>query len=185
MSDTAARGNAKSTYSSVRHEQRVGEGARQFWKAVFSESSLAQNASDEQFRRWVCTSLGQLKSGRHERERLCIPNIAVVDRQHDDVTDTKTNRLVELEAQRKRCLERCNLNGNVRSLLIDREVTNGAMLTYCQSNEKEKRPRPSLFDAPPKILVRVSPVAPVACIDARHGMDTELSHGQMYAGRNS
>lgn len=60
-----------------------------------------------------------------------------------------------------------------------------AFLTYCQSNDSVRIPRPSLFTDPPKMLVRVAAVAPVARIAARHGIDTALSHGQIYAGKNS
>lgn len=58
-------------------------------------------------------------------------------------------------------------------------------LTYCQSNEMFKIPSPSLFRDPPKMLVRMAAFSPVACMAARHGTETALSHGQMYAGKNS
>lgn len=38
---------------------------------------------------------------------------------------------------------------------------------------------------PPKTFVSTAAVLPVAFMDARQGMETELSHGQMYAGKNS
>lgn len=47
-------------------------------------------------------------------------------------------------------------------------VSNPTELTYCQSKESVKRPRPSLFVAPPKSRVSVVAVVPVACIAARH-----------------
>ena len=57
--------------------------------------------------------------------------------------------------------------------------------TYCQSKDKVKNPKPSLLVAPPKMFVRVAALDPVACIAAKQGMDTELSQGNMYAGKNS
>lgn len=53
---------------------------------------------------------------------------------------------------------------------------------YCQSNEKLRIPRPWLLSDPPKMLFSTAALDPVACMDARHGMETELSHGKMYAG---
>jgi len=52
-------------------------------------------------------------------------------------------------------------------------------LTYCQSKDRVKRPKPSLLSEPPKRFVRVAAFSPVACIAARQGMETALSHGQM------
>jgi len=47
----------------------------------------------------------------------------------------------------------------------------GIDLTYCQSNERENRPSPSLLVAPPKMLVNVSALEPVAFCAARHCND--------------
>ena len=58
-------------------------------------------------------------------------------------------------------------------------------LTYCQSKDSVKRPRPSLLVAPPKMFVKVAALDPVACIAAKQGIETEFSQGKMYAGKNS
>lgn len=49
--------------------------------------------------------------------------------------------------------------------------------------EKLRIPKPSLLRLPPNKLVRRAALLPVAFWDARQGIETELSHGMMYAGR--
>lgn len=97
------------TYSSVCHEKGVCESSSEPGKTVLGESSLAENTADKELCGRVSTTLGRAKLGGHEWQRLGTPNVTVVDNQHRDVADEETHNLVDLENQRQRCLERCDL----------------------------------------------------------------------------
>jgi hypothetical protein len=100
-----------STYRGVCHEKGVSECSGEPWKTVLGKSSLTEDTANKELCRRVCAaSFGRAKLGGHEWQRFGAPNITVVDDQHGDIANDETDNLVDLENQRKRCLERCDLN---------------------------------------------------------------------------
>jgi hypothetical protein len=136
---------------------------------------LVEDAILEDLGDGVLASIHAAEFGRHEWLGLGVPGVAVVDTEHHAKADKETQSSVGLEYERKRGLER----GDLESGQQRRRRYSFERLTYCQSNDKLKRPRPSLLVAPPKRLVRTAAFDPVACMEARHGIETELRYGKM------
>ena len=56
---------------------------------------------------------------------------------------------------------------------------------YCQSRLKFRMPKPSLDEAPPKILEKMLRVCVGACIEARQKIEIPENQVTMYEGKNS
>ena len=102
--------SADHTYSSICHEKGVSECSCESGKTILGESSLAENTANKELRGRVRASIGRAKFGRHEGERFGVPDVTIVDSQHDEVANEETHGLVNLESQRQRRLEGCDLD---------------------------------------------------------------------------
>lgn len=97
------------TYSSIGHEHGISKGSGQARDAILLQGLFVQNSAYKDLRDWILLSVLGSKLRGHERLRLGLPCVCVVDDQHDDHADKNANRNMTLQNEGKRSIDRSDL----------------------------------------------------------------------------